>query len=155
MIFTDSATSIDITTAQRQMKKRSSHWEPKLFIIKEAEKEGLIHLVKIPTADNPADTLTKPLAEKTFEKHLKNSGSVRSLKEGVEGGCISGTGRSNPRSIHPNTVATVEEFMSSVEPGTCKPRTNLWREGVISVEERSTRVAPKSDPRQRTTIPDG
>lgn len=158
IIFTDSSTSIDIAASQRQMKKRSSHWCPKLFIIKDAEKEGLIHLVKIPTAENPADTLTKPLSEKTFEKHLKNSGFVRSLKEGVEGGCaasptiVEGTG-SNPGSIHRSLVATGEQIFPSVEPRTRNARDDHRDIGVIMVDARSGVMAAKVGAEQRTQTP--
>ena len=121
IIFTDSSTSIDIASSLRQMKKRSSHWTPKLFLIKDGIKNGEVQLVKIPTADNPADALTKPLAEQTFDKHLRSSGFVRSLKEGVEGGyqnnCTPG---SRSRSILIN--GATEEILSSVEPSNQEPR---------------------------------
>ncbi len=121
IIFTDSSTSIDIASSLRQMKKRSSHWTPKLFLIKDGIKTGQVQLVKIPTADNPADALTKPLAEQTFEKHLKSSGFVRSLKEGVEGGLQNScTPGSRSRSILNNSAT--EEILSSVEPANRKPR---------------------------------
>src|SRR4051812_35753325 len=69
----------------QELRKKSKTLGSKLFIIGDAEQQKKIKLLKIPTSENPADILTKSSADARFEKHPKNSGFVKPLKEGVEG----------------------------------------------------------------------
>ena len=86
IIFADSSTGIDVATNPGSAKKRSKHWNPKFFLVKEARENGDIDLHKIPGPENPADATTKPLPETPHEMLLANSGYVTMVsKEGIEG----------------------------------------------------------------------
>ena len=86
IIFADSSTGIDVATNPGSANKRSKHWNPKFFLVKEAQENGDIDLHKIPGPENPADATTKPLPETPHEMHLANSGYVTMVpKEGIEG----------------------------------------------------------------------
>jgi hypothetical protein len=49
----------------------SRHFEPDFYMLREWKARGLIDVKKIPTVDNVADILTKPLAKSQFE-YLRN-----------------------------------------------------------------------------------
>ena len=86
IIFADSSTGIDVAMNPGSAEKRSKHWNPKLFLVKEAQENGDIDLHKIPGQENPADATTKALLDTPHEMHLANSGYVTMVpKEGIEG----------------------------------------------------------------------
>jgi len=124
VIFSDSSTSIDILTNGRAKKKRSHHWNPKLFMMNQAVKDGIIQVIKIGTEKNPADALTKPLPEIKFKQHLASSGylnctpDLKTGKEGVEvnyAGIKTADGKSIKVAGHQVTVPDLA-CMANIDP---------------------------------------
>ncbi|XP_065092079.1 uncharacterized protein LOC135712910 [Ochlerotatus camptorhynchus] len=67
-IFEDNQSTIAIAESDGSSKKLK-HTEVKLHFIKECVQEGKVNLCYIPTADQPADILTKGLSPVPFTKH--------------------------------------------------------------------------------------
>jgi hypothetical protein len=55
---------------------RTRHIETIYHHIREKVKRKQMRFVQVPTADNPADILTKPLPQQLFEKHRQTLGVV-------------------------------------------------------------------------------
>ncbi len=69
----------DNTGAVAQVKEprahqRMKHVQRKFHLIREIVKRGDVSIIKIASAENVADPLTKPLSQKVFEKHVKEMG---------------------------------------------------------------------------------
>jgi len=54
---------------ERKVKQRSKHITRRHLKVREYQAEGLVVVRRVPTADNPADTFTKPVARVAFIKH--------------------------------------------------------------------------------------
>eukprot|EP00961_Rhodomonas_salina_P200012 2697957-Rhodomonas_salina.3 len=52
-------------------RERSRHIDTRVYFIRDLVKDGVLHLVKVPGADNVADSLTKSVPFPTLEKHRK------------------------------------------------------------------------------------
>ena len=70
LLFTDSKDVIDIVKRGTASAK-SRHYAIRIASLVEWQRAGKIELRKIPTEENPADLLTKPLKLPLFKKHAE------------------------------------------------------------------------------------
>ena len=73
-IICDNQSAIGIGNSAELNKGRTKHIEVREMYIKEAIQKGIVKLVWVPSQENVADIMTKPLAYPLFSKHRKNLG---------------------------------------------------------------------------------
>ena len=69
-IDTHNSGAVELSRDQKSC-HRSRHVDRRYFKVRELSFEGVLRVIKVPTADNPSDLLTKPLAFDSFVKHAK------------------------------------------------------------------------------------
>lgn len=72
IIMEDNSAVVTITTDDTAYMKKCKHFLMLINYIKEQVNLGIIDILKILGSDNPADIHTKPLYDKSFEKHAAN-----------------------------------------------------------------------------------
>ena len=68
IIYVDNSGAVQLARDRRSC-QRSRHIQRRFLKLREWQAEGHIKLVYIPTAENAADVLTKPLPTAAFRKH--------------------------------------------------------------------------------------
>ena len=76
--------------------KRSKHIDIRHHYIRQTVADGTIELLRVPSKDNTADILTKPLAKEDFLRHTAGLGMTSALTPTVTGS----SGRVVPDSLH-------------------------------------------------------
>jgi len=69
MIFCDNQSAIELCKTLKQTNK-SRHIQMRINFIRECINKRLIEIIFVPTAENVADVLTKPLPDVSFHKHI-------------------------------------------------------------------------------------
>jgi len=83
IIFGDSQLAIDLSNNPRHH-ERTKHIDIKHHLIREAINKGLVSIVKVSSAEEVADALTKPLGKQKFELFRSQMGMER-LEKRIQG----------------------------------------------------------------------
>ena len=70
----DEARSVVANAKELRMHKKGKHIQRKYHLIREIVQRGDIILTKIASADNLADSFTKSLPAKSFDRHVEGMG---------------------------------------------------------------------------------
>ena len=82
-LYTDSSSALAL--CGRRGPGRVKHLDIRILALQTWNRENRLSLAKLPTADNRADILTKPMTRETLQRHAKNLGLTPVPDEGQTG----------------------------------------------------------------------
>ena len=82
-LYTDSSSALAL--CGRRGPGRVKHLDIRILALQTWNRENRLSLAKLPTADNRADILTKPMTRETLQRHAENLGLTPVPDEGQTG----------------------------------------------------------------------